>query len=148
MFKMLEVVGSSPESFSEAVKGAISEVIKSGEKVHFFEVVEQRGAVRDGKFKEFQVKLKVAVEVAEQVEAKGKKPQNFCPTCHQPVGEEGHLCIPVTKKDKKCDWCGALIPDERHLCDDKIKELAYICNTCGRTAIKAEYLCSPKKIEK
>ena len=36
--------------------------LRRGEKVHFFEVIEQRGAVREGKFKEFQVKLKVAVE--------------------------------------------------------------------------------------
>jgi dodecin len=148
MFKMLEVVGTSPASFSEAVKEAVNQVVKSGEKVHFFEVVEQRGAVRDGKFKEFQVKIKVAVELPAQTEAKKDKSDGFCPTCHQMVGKKGHLCVPVTKKDHKCEWCGALIPDERHLCDDKIKELAYICNTCGRTAVSAEYLCSPKKIEK
>ena len=63
MFKMLEVVGSSKEGYSEAAKEAVDQIIASGEKVHFFEVVEQRGAVRDGKLKEFQVKLKVAVEV-------------------------------------------------------------------------------------
>ena len=62
MFKMLEVVESSTEGFSEAVKKAVEGVIKSGKNVHFFEVVEQRGAVREGKFKEFQVKIKVAVE--------------------------------------------------------------------------------------
>lgn len=62
MFKMLEVVESSPEGFSEAAKTAVEKVIKSGEKVHFFEIVEQRGAVREGQFKEFQVKLKIAVE--------------------------------------------------------------------------------------
>lgn len=41
----------------------MEEVIKFGEKVHFFEVVEQRGAVREGQFKEFQVKIRIAVEV-------------------------------------------------------------------------------------
>ena len=62
MFKMLEVVGSSPISFSQAAKDAVNQILTSGEKVHFFEVVEQRGAVREGKFNEFQVKLKIAVE--------------------------------------------------------------------------------------
>ena len=146
MFKMLEVVGSSPAGYSEAVKEAINQIIASGEKVHFFEVIEQRGAVRQGQFKEFQVKLKVAVEVLEKTEKPAAKPENFCPTCNQPVGEDGHMCVPVTKEDKKCDWCGALIPNERHLCDPKIKDLSYICNSCGRTAVKAEQLCNPQKI--
>ena len=71
----------------------------------------------------------------------------FCPTCQQPAGQDGHLCVPVTRKDKKCDWCGALIVDERHLCNEKVKELSYICNSCGRTALKAEHLCHPQKIK-
>jgi dodecin len=62
MFRMLEVVGTSPKGFSEAVQEAVKSVTKSGQKPHFFEVVQQRGAVRDGKLKEFQVTLKIAVE--------------------------------------------------------------------------------------
>jgi flavin-binding protein dodecin len=62
MFRMVEVIGSSDRGFSEAVRLAVEGVIQSGEKAHFFEVIEQRGAVRDGKLKEFQVKVKVAVE--------------------------------------------------------------------------------------
>jgi len=62
MLKMIEVIGSSPASFSEAVRGAVQELLDEGAKVHFFEVLEERGAVREGKLKEFQVKLKVAVE--------------------------------------------------------------------------------------
>ncbi|MFH1062190.1 MAG: pyridoxamine 5'-phosphate oxidase family protein [Candidatus Omnitrophota bacterium] len=70
-----------------------------------------------------------------------------CPTCLQTAGDSGHMCVPSTKKDEKCNWCGAMIPTERHLCNEKVKKLAYICNSCGRTAVKAEYLCKPKKIE-
>ena len=33
-----------------------------GLKAHFLQVVEQRGAVREGKIKEYQVVLKIAVE--------------------------------------------------------------------------------------
>lgn len=62
MYKVLEVVGRSTEGFSEAVKGAVNEVIKSGQKAHYFEVIEQRGLVKDGQFKEFQVIVKVGVE--------------------------------------------------------------------------------------
>ena len=62
MLRMIEVIGSSEAGYSEAVRTAVQQLIDSGKKVHFFEVIEQRGAVRDGKFKEFQVKVKVAVE--------------------------------------------------------------------------------------
>lgn len=62
MLRMIEVVGVSREGFSEAVRDAVEKVIASGREAHFFEVVEQRGAVRDGKFKEFQAKIKVAVD--------------------------------------------------------------------------------------
>ncbi len=72
---------------------------------------------------------------------------NCCPTCQGKTGDHGHLCVPVSRHDEKCDWCGSLIPNERHLCNEKIKELSYICNSCGRTAVNAEYLCNPKKIK-
>ena len=62
MFRMIDVVGTSPLGFSEAVKDGVEQVLKSGEKVHFFQVLEQRGAVRDGQLKEFQVIMRVAVE--------------------------------------------------------------------------------------
>ena len=62
MLKMIDVVGISPVGFSEAVKDGVAQVLQSGEKVHFFQVLEQRGAVREGKLKEFQVILRVAVD--------------------------------------------------------------------------------------
>ncbi len=62
MLKMVDVVGISPLGFSEAVKDGVEQVLDSGEKVHFFQALEQRGAVRDGKLKEFQVVLRVAVD--------------------------------------------------------------------------------------
>jgi len=62
MLKMIEVIGRSELGYSEAVRQTIQELLDQGEKIHFFEVVEERGAVRDGRFKEFQVKIKVAVE--------------------------------------------------------------------------------------
>lgn len=70
-----------------------------------------------------------------------------CPTCGKDAGDHGHMCVPRKFDETKCDWCGSLIPDERHLCSDKVKELSYICNSCGRTAVKEEYLCMPEKIK-
>jgi hypothetical protein len=62
MLKMIEVIGISEKGYSEAVRAAVEQLLSAGEKIHFFEVIEQRGAVREGKLKEFQVKLKVAIE--------------------------------------------------------------------------------------
>lgn len=76
-----------------------------------------------------------------------KKSKHVCPTCRKPTKEGGHLCVPTSGKDRKCDWCGALIAQERHLCNEKIRDIAYICNSCGRTAVSEEHLCSPKKIK-
>jgi hypothetical protein len=30
------------------------------------------------------------------------------------------------KKDKTCEWCGRLIVEKKHLCDEKIKEMSFI----------------------
>jgi flavin-binding protein dodecin len=51
MLRMLEVVGTSPLGFSEAVRAAVDEIGK---------------AVREGRIKEYQVVLKVAVEAKEE----------------------------------------------------------------------------------
>jgi hypothetical protein len=76
-----------------------------------------------------------------------KKEAHVCPTCHEKVGGAGHLCSPGGNAHENCDWCGSLIPDQRHLCDKKIRALSYICNSCGRTAVKADYLCDPEKVK-
>ena len=69
-----------------------------------------------------------------------------CETCGKKVAQNGHLCVPVTRRDETCDWCGSLIMDARHMCDKKLKKIAYICNTCGRLAVSPGYLCKPKRV--
>ena len=62
MLRFIEVVGASPLGYTEAVREAVESLIARGERVHFFQVVEERGSVREGQIREFQVVLKVAVE--------------------------------------------------------------------------------------
>ena len=76
--------------------------------------------------------------------AKEEKPE--CPSCGKETCAEGHLCVPIGLKDTKCEWCGNLIPNERHFCSDKAKEITYVCNSCGRTAVEEKHLCKPKRI--
>jgi flavin-binding protein dodecin len=62
-FKKIEIVGTSTVSFAEAVKSAIEEASKTVRRMSWFEVVEQRGAVHDGKVAEFQVTLRVGFKI-------------------------------------------------------------------------------------
>ena len=61
MINMMEVVGISNDGYSEAVNSVVKKLMDDGHKVYWFEIVEQRGAVK-GSDIEYQVKVKVAVE--------------------------------------------------------------------------------------
>ncbi len=63
IYKKIEVVGTSPVSFAEAVKAAVAEAAKTVRKMSWFEVAEQRGAIKDGKVLEFQVTLRVGFKL-------------------------------------------------------------------------------------
>ncbi len=60
MIKMMEVVGNSNQSFEEAVKGTVEKLIESGEKVHWFEIIGEKGTEEEQV--EFQAKINVGVE--------------------------------------------------------------------------------------
>lgn len=63
-FEIIERVGISTESLSDAVKTVVNEV-NSEKKVGWFEVVEQRGRItNDGKI-EFQVTVKIGRKLTE-----------------------------------------------------------------------------------
>lgn len=59
VFKYLEIVGTSDKSFEGAVKEAIDDIRKDYA-LRWFEVIEERGAVKQDGNLEYQVKLKVA----------------------------------------------------------------------------------------
>jgi len=62
-YKMLELVGTSPVSFAEAVKAAIAEASKTVRHMDWFEATDMRGRIVDGAVKEFQVTLKVGFKI-------------------------------------------------------------------------------------
>jgi dodecin len=62
-YKKIELVGTSPVSFAEAVKTAIVEASKSIRHMNWFEVVEQRGYIKEGKVAEFQVTVRVGFKI-------------------------------------------------------------------------------------
>ena len=58
-FKIIELVGVSEESYAQATRNAIIKASKTLRNLDWFEVVAQRGYIKDGKVAEFQVTLKV-----------------------------------------------------------------------------------------
>ena len=54
-YKKIELVGTSPVSFAEA-----SNTVRH---MSWFEVVEQRGAIKDGKVAEFQVTVRIGFKI-------------------------------------------------------------------------------------
>ena len=62
-YKIIELVGTSPVSFAEAARSAIAEASKTVRHMDWFEVVNERGSIVDGKVAEFQVMLKVGFKI-------------------------------------------------------------------------------------
>ena len=62
VYKLTEIVGTSKESFYDAVKQGIKRASKTIRHIGWFEVVEERGRV-DGDTIEFQVKMKLGFKL-------------------------------------------------------------------------------------
>jgi flavin-binding protein dodecin len=58
-YKLIELVGVSATSIEEAIQNAISRANQTLKNLDWFEVVEARGLIQEGKVNQFQVKLKV-----------------------------------------------------------------------------------------
>ncbi len=59
VYKMMELTGTSAVSIEEAIQSAIARASKTVRDMRWFEVVETRGAIKEGKVVEYQVMLKV-----------------------------------------------------------------------------------------
>ncbi len=62
-YKVIELVGVSEESVERAIESAIARADQTLQHLDWFEVVESRGAIKDGKVSEYQVKLKLGFRV-------------------------------------------------------------------------------------
>jgi len=59
VYKKIEIVGSSPSGFEEAVQNALGRAKKTIRNMRWFEVNETRGYIDDGKIAHWQVTLKI-----------------------------------------------------------------------------------------
>jgi dodecin len=65
VYKMTEIVGCSPKSFADAVNEAVKRASKTLRNLRWFEVIDQRGLIKDGQVEEFQATIKVGFRLDE-----------------------------------------------------------------------------------
>ena len=58
-YKKIEVVGTSSTGVTDAIESAIAKAAETVHNMRWFEVVETRGNIQDGKVGQYQVTLKV-----------------------------------------------------------------------------------------
>ncbi len=59
VYKKIEIVGSSKIGIDDAIRNAVATAAESIRHIDWFEVVDTRGHVVDGKVEHFQVTLKI-----------------------------------------------------------------------------------------
>ncbi|UEM03388.1 dodecin family protein [Skermanella rosea] len=59
IYKIIQLVGSSPSSVEDAIQNAIARASKNLKHLRWFEVLETRGQIEGGKVTHYQVTLKV-----------------------------------------------------------------------------------------
>jgi len=59
VYKKIELVGTSPNSIEDAIQNAVSKASESIRNLRWFEVMETRGQIVEGKVAHWQVTIKI-----------------------------------------------------------------------------------------
>ncbi len=65
VYKVIELVGSSTEGTDQAIRNAIDRASETLENLDWFEVIETRGQIAQGKIAHYQVTVKVGFRLRE-----------------------------------------------------------------------------------
>lgn len=63
VYKLLEMVGSSTKSSDDAIQNAIARAAQTVRNLDWFEVMENRGSIKNGKIASYQVTLKIGFKL-------------------------------------------------------------------------------------
>ena len=69
VYKIIQLVGSSPTSVEGAVQNAVERASKKLKHLRWFEVMETRGQIENGKVSHYQVTLKVGFTLDDTIDA-------------------------------------------------------------------------------
>lgn len=64
-YRVIEIVGSSEISHADAIDNAVARASKTVRNLRWFDVVQQRGEIRDGEVQHYQVTMKVGFTLDE-----------------------------------------------------------------------------------
>lgn len=64
-YKIIDLVGSSQNGTDEAIRNAIAKASVSVKNMDWFEVVETRGHIKEGKIAHYQVTIRVGFRIEE-----------------------------------------------------------------------------------
>ena len=67
VWKVIEIVGESNESFADAVRNAIDEAGRTVKQMQWFEATSFRGSIQGGKASQFQAVVKIGFKVERSV---------------------------------------------------------------------------------
>lgn len=62
-YKQIELVGVSEKDYEGAIQNAVSKAAQSLREISWYEVLEQRGKVVNGKVVEYQIVIKIAFKL-------------------------------------------------------------------------------------
>jgi len=65
IYRVIQIVGSSEKSVDDAIQRAVSRASQTLRNLRWFEVVETRGHIEDGKVSHYQVTLKIGFTIAD-----------------------------------------------------------------------------------
>ena len=63
IWKIIEVIGESNDSFANAVRNAVEEAGKTVKQMQWFEATQFRGTVKEGKVSKFQAVVRIGFKV-------------------------------------------------------------------------------------
>jgi len=63
VYKMIELVGSSPNGIEDAVQNALTKAGKTVHNMRWFQVTETRGHIENGKVSHWQVTIKIGFTI-------------------------------------------------------------------------------------
>jgi flavin-binding protein dodecin len=59
IYKLIELVGTAETSMEDAIQNAIAHADQTLKNLDWFEVIQARGLIQEGKVSQYQVKLKI-----------------------------------------------------------------------------------------
>jgi flavin-binding protein dodecin len=65
IYRVIQIVGSSDKSVDDAIQRAVSRASQTLRNLRWFEVVETRGHIEDGKVQHYQVTLKIGFTITD-----------------------------------------------------------------------------------